>query len=187
MKSLPCVVLCGFIICVALGLSPVPAKNSNSRFALQQLDEEHGKVQVFDVDKDGYNDVMKIQSQGESLAWYKFGPGGTFTKHIVFQDRRFRADRMGVADLDGDGDMDVVTGLEEDGPRVVVWLENPLPQGSPAQLGAWKVHKVGTQSDYIKDIGLADFNHDGKLDIVTRTHTETAIFLQKTPTQWGPA
>jgi len=229
MKSLARAMLCGYVVLVALGQSPLPAKNAASSFALRQLDEEHGKVQVFDVDKDGYNDVMKIQSQGESLAWYQYGPGGAFTKHVVFKDRRFRADRLAVADLDGDGDLDVVTGLEEDGPRVVIWLENPLvvtPSGVPTQEGrgtgdgprgivtppspsdppasprkdalagtlqtgqatqpgAWKIHKVGPQSDYIKDIGIADFNRDGKLDIVTRTHTETAIFFQRSPTQWS--
>ncbi len=199
MKSLNRIVLCCFVASCSTGILPVILNHGrdvhaaetpdgvtmNAQFARRKLDEEHGKVQVFDVDQDGRNDVMKIQSQGESLAWYRFLGGGEFTEHVVFRDRRFRADRMGVADLDGDGDMDVVTGLEEGSTRDVIWLENPLPDGKPAELGAWALHKVGPQSDYIKDIGIADFDRDGRLDIVTRTHTETAIFFQETPTRWA--
>jgi hypothetical protein len=161
------------------------AKSADAPFEQRHLDDEHGKADVLDVDRDGLNDVLKIQSHGESLAWYRFQASGAFTKHVVFRDRRFRADRMGVADIDRDGDLDIVTGLEEGGTRDVIWLENPLPSGDPAKLGGWDVHKVGPQSDYIKDIGVADFNRDTRLDIVTRTHRETAIFFQQTPTQWA--
>ncbi len=185
MKSLHRLIFCCLSACTILAVQGVWAEDSEVRFRRRQLDAEHGKVQVFDVDKDGRNDVMKIQSEGESLAWYKFRGWREVSEYVVFRDRRFRADRMGVGDLDGDGDMDVVTGLEEENSREVIWLENPLPDGDPTQLGAWGLHKVGLQSDYIKDIGIADFNHDGRLDIVTRTHTETAIFFQRTPARWA--
>jgi hypothetical protein len=183
MKSFGRIILCGLAGWAILAPRSVAA--TGPQFEQRQLDKEQGRVQIIDVDRDGFNDVIKIESRGESLAWYRFQVNGEFAKHVVFRDVRFRANRLDAADIDGDGDLDVVTGLEENNTRHVIWLENPLPKGKPADFGAWGLHKVGPQSDHIKDIGIADFNRDGRLDIVTRTYKETAIFFQRTPTQWA--
>jgi hypothetical protein len=157
-------------------------------FEFKTVDADRGKIEVVDVDGDGRNDLIKKKSEGESLVWFRYdpnpGPPG-LTKHVVFRDKRFRSDRLGVADLDGDGDVDLVTGLEEGETTDVIWLENPRPDGDPAELNAWRIHRVGPQEGYIKDIGVADFNGDGKLDIATRAHTQTVIYFQRTPEQWA--
>ena len=90
--------LAAYLLCTP---RPGLGESRGARFEQRPIDEKHGKVEVFDVDQDGRNDIMKMQSQGESLAWCRCEPDGRLAKHVVFRDRRFRADRMGVADLDG--------------------------------------------------------------------------------------
>ncbi|OFX84978.1 MAG: hypothetical protein A2X06_08045 [Bacteroidetes bacterium GWC2_40_22] len=71
---------------------------------------------------------------------------------------------IGVGDIDGDGDPDLVTGdmFEEDKDvsRQVYWHENP---GSLNNL--WVRHHVGTTVNAADRIEVADFNGDGKQDI----------------------
>jgi len=182
-KSVLLFIVCFIVtsaVCVVRSWAEVP-------FDLRKLDEDHGKVEVADIDDDGRNDVIKQASGGESLVWYKYGQDSTFTKHVIFKNKRFRGDRVALADIDKDGDVDLATGLEENDGYYVVWLENPLPDESPAKSDSWKIRKVGVQDGYMKDMAAADFDGDGKLDIVTRAHTKTALYFQQNPTTWHRA
>jgi hypothetical protein len=192
-KSVLLVIAC-FVVISAVG---AVRSRAEVPFDLRKLDDDHGKVEVADIDNDGHNDVVKRASGGESLVWYKYGKRsspfrgkplrGKFTKHVIFKNKRFRGDRVALADFDKDGDVDLATGLEENDGYYVVWLENPLPDGSPAKSDSWKIRRVGVQDGYMKDMAAADFDGDGKLDIVTRAHTKTALYFQQNPTTWHRA
>lgn len=174
------------IICLTISSACRSAYSADkARFSYRELDSDPGKVEVVDIDNDGLNDVVKRGSEGESLVWYKYNKNNTFTKHVIFKNKAFRGDRIAVADIDGDGDLDLVTGLKEGDDYSVVYIENPLPNADPAGLGSWKIHKVGVQVGHMKDVEVADFDRDGKLDIVTRSHTKTAIYFQKNPDSWA--
>jgi len=138
------------------------------QFEYREIDRAHGKAEVADIDNDGVNDIIKRGTGGEALVWYRFTKNGVFEKHILFEEKRFRGDRIAVADIDNDGYLDLATGLEEGNAYDVVWLENPSPSGNPAEPNSWKICKVGPQDGYMKDIAVADFNGDGRVDIVTR-------------------
>ena len=154
------------------------------RFEYRELDSGHGKVEVVDIDNDGVNDVIKRGTGDEALVWYKFKKNRTFEKHILFKQKGFRGDRIQVVDIDSDGDLDLATGLQESNAYDVVWLENPIPAENPGKPNSWKIHKVGLQDGYMKDIAAADFDGDGSIDIVTRAHTKTAIYFQREPDKW---
>jgi hypothetical protein len=173
-----------FVICLFVGGVCRLGYTNDERFKFRELDSDHGKAEVADIDNDGLNDVVKRSTGGESLVWYKYNKTGEFDKHVVFKNKVFRGDRIALADIDRDGDMDLATGLKEGDDYNVVWLENPLPAGKPTRLNSWKIRKVGTQDDYMKEIAIVDFDRDGKLDIVTRAHTKTAIYFQKNPANW---
>jgi hypothetical protein len=60
-----------------------------------------------------------------------------------------------TADLDADGDVDVVMGG-------VIWLSNPLIEGHTE----WTIHRIDQRRAH--DVEVADFNGDGRLDVAAR-------------------
>ena len=85
--------------------------------------------------------------------------------------------------------MDLVVAKKSN--RHVYWYENPLPGGNPIE-SDWVEHHVGStksakKGDYIKDYGVADFDRDGRKDIVVCTFSDPAevfIYFQKDKNTW---
>jgi hypothetical protein len=73
---------------------------------------------------------------------------------------------FGAADVDGDGDIDLISGFRAEGgdpevPTVVVWFENP---GTLTE--DWTRHEVGTTQFATDRVEAADLNGDGMTDVV---------------------
>jgi len=183
------VAVCSLLFCTA--------KEPKSFFPLVKWQERNvaetsGKLIIFDVDGDGLDDLLRVSTDGESMVWFRCSTGQQLSEHVILEKVPFRGDRIGYADIDGDGDFDVVAGLrttstEEQEKFQVIWLENPLPKGDPALPDSWTINVIGDQNSYIKDIATGDFNRDAKADVVIRAETQTAIFLQNTPQVWDRA
>jgi hypothetical protein len=93
-------------------------------------------VAVGDVDLDGRPDVVHSANTGEGgvpgLTWLRFDGAlgvGTPRVHDVSGLEGVKFDRLELIDLDGDGDLDVLTCEENAGPDStglgVIWYENP--------------------------------------------------------------
>ena len=96
----------------------------------------------------------------------------------------FASGDLDAADIDGDGDMDVL-GVKHTGewdnagePAEIFWYENQHPN--------WVAHPIGGAPDAVKDVNLADFNGDGKMDLSVLTFDESklTIFRQDGADQW---
>ncbi len=68
------------------------------------------------------------------------------------------------ADMDGDGDLDIVTSDRKGELRGCRWLENPGP--GPDQLGPWKNHFIGARDEEVMFMTIADFDADGAADVL---------------------
>lgn len=161
-------------------------------FEYQALDSEHGHNLVMDVNNDGLNDIATVVSgENGGFIWYEYENAESFSKHVILEHFFSRGDRVAAADIDQDGDQDVVVGFRKDSDLYVSWLRNPLPDGDPAEAGSWEHIIIGYQgteeqgsTSYIKDIGVADFDGDGKLDVATRANEVSRIFFQESPGKW---
>jgi len=115
---------------------------------------------VGDIDSDGDNDVVAVQEGDTALQVFR-APEWTRSRLVTFSGpfRYPRADDLKLADIDGDGDLDVVTrlgaGPSDDGAGIAVWCEN---QGRGSNFNQ---RVIGNSLEYVKDI-----DNDGDLDIV---------------------
>ena len=151
-------------------------------FTQLTIDDNSGDCKmVGDIDGDGLPDLVLAGAPGEDLNWYRY-PDWQRTIIAIPTDE-FTTDAE-LGDVDGDGDLDVVV---PDGPAGdnLHWFENPLPAGDPLIGSQWVRHTPGSIGDWGKDIELADFDHDGRLDIATRTHTGAFVFFQIAPDTWS--
>ncbi len=84
-------------------------------------------VAMGDLNGDGRSDLVLTceQSAGkEGVWWMEQVPGGEWRPHRLSGPEGIKFDRIELLDLDGDGDLDVVT-TEERTPLGVIWYENP--------------------------------------------------------------
>jgi hypothetical protein len=134
---------------------------------------------VGDIDGDGDNDVVTVQEGDTTLQVFR-APTWSRSTLVTFTGiyRYPRADDFKLADINGDGRLDVVTrlgtGPSDDGPGIAVWCEN-LGGGTN-----FTQHLVGKSFEYVKDIVVADFDRDGRLDLAMRMDRRTQLWLQET-------
>lgn len=128
-----------------------------------------------DIDGDGFIDLVVAGTKG-ILAWYQYP---TWAKHVINTEGGWSTDAE-VADLDGDGDQDIVISDWYKKNRTV-WFANPGRGG-----GSWTLHEIGNPRAH--DIELGDLNGDGNLDIVTRQQgragNKIELWIQKAQTSW---
>lgn len=144
-----------------------------------------GHPAVADIDGNGTGDVLvhvhvdnhhiKDPSRQPGLYWVSWPDKalGTLFKGPV------TGDRVDAGDINSDGMIDVVSGiLTPTGDELVCWYQNPGPEAI-GQNKLWNETIIGTHPDvHIKDILCADIDGNGQLDIVTRGHEHSAVFLQ---------
>lgn len=151
-----------------------------------------------DVNGNGLTDLLLQDNNGHGgvLRWYETrDPGTAWTMHVIAEKApngsTFAAGDLAAADINNDGSLDVL-GLAHPGewkqagaPTEIYWYENPMPKGDPAR-DAWTAHPIGRAPAFVKDLRLADFNGDGRLDLVVITFegNRFLVFRQDAPTKW---
>eukprot|EP00944_MAST-04C_sp_MAST-4C-sp1_P012491 g12491.t1 len=139
--------------------------------------ETNGLFSVYaaDIDGDGDIDMLSVSTQDKKLAWYENtdGQGAFSTQNIIttqtgFQFTQWGARSVYAADIDGDGDMDVLSAHYTD--NKIAWYENI--DGN----GAFSAQKtISTQADGAKSVYAADIDGDGDIDVLSASHTDNKI------------
>ena len=101
--------------------------DGNGTFSFQKIistNADHATyVFAADIDGDGDMDVLSASSGDNKIAWYKNTDGsGTFSSEIIISTDASGTKSVYAGDLDGDGDIDVLSTAYSD--NKVVWYEN---------------------------------------------------------------
>jgi hypothetical protein len=124
---------------------------------------------VGDIDRDGLVDIVASDAKdGTLIRWYR-NPGtpeGNWARHDVGHVTDW-GDRAELADIDGDGRLDIVVSTEnaKPGGASTYWFQ------APAELVTqpWTRHTVAVQGS-TNSLDVGDVDGDGRLAIVTGEH-----------------
>jgi hypothetical protein len=126
-------------------------------------------VHAADVDGDGDIDLLSASSDDDTIAWYESDGGSppSFTEHVITAaaDGAISVD---AADVDGDGDVDVLSASWLD--DTVAWYENTSGDGL-----AWTFHMITSAADGAISVDAADVDGDGEVDVLSASHLDDTV------------
>ena len=132
---------------------------------------------VADINNDGKDDIVTATFFDDTIAWSteeQYDPAG-WTKHVIINTASsVRPDgpvSLAVADIDRDGDIDVVAAGIING--VVMWFENQ------SHGEVWVPHMVDQTAPGASCVAAADFDNNGRMDIVAGLATAGQIRLYR--------
>jgi hypothetical protein len=123
-----------------------------------------GSLQIVDLDGDGLPDILVADMLANRVGWIRQYPPGVFTERWISPVLPAPA-HVSTADINGDGHLDVLVACmgqlfpSNDKIGSVVILENDGKQN-------FTPHTIIDHIARVTDVRAADFNGDGRLDLV---------------------
>lgn len=124
---------------------------------------------AIDLDGDMDADILSASGQDDKIAWYENLDGaGSFSAEKIISNTTINAFHVHASDLDGDGDMDVLTASPN--ANKVAWHENldGLGNFGPAQT-------ITTSATFVQLVSTADMDNDGDLDVYSVSPNDNKI------------
>ena len=136
----------------------------------------NGAYSVFaaDMDGDGDIDIISASFNDNTIAWYV--NDGNVIPNFTAVDIATSADgatSVFAADMDGDGDMDIVSASYAD--DTIAWYEND-GNTNPT----WTAADIATSADSAYSVFAADMDGDGDMDIVSASYSDDTIAWYET-------
>jgi hypothetical protein len=154
-------------------------------------------ILVYDVNGDGRADVITSHdAHGYGFSWYEQSASGNFVEHKLMGStleespsgvKFSQLHSIALADINGDGLLDVVTGKrrwahgpdkdeEPMAPPVLYWFETRRDGRGGADLIP---HMIDDDSGVGTQVTPGDISGDGKLDVVVANKRGVFVFLQE--------
>ncbi len=146
--------------------------DGNGTFILKQSRAAFGVNQVMAIDVDNDNDLDLVWSSrsDNKIKWIRNSDGlGNFTTTFDIDLSASQVPGFYPADIDGDGDMDIVSSFTiQNGSQGVVWYKNTNGIFSGKQL-------IANTSLYVTSVHVGDVDGDGDLDVVSASAGDNKI------------
>ena len=132
----------------------------------EHLIDEDFKTVTFvfaaDIDGDGDNDVLGASYTADDVTWWENvdGSGSIWSGRLIDGDYN-GASSLFAADIDSDGDMDVLGAANS--ADEVTWWENVNGSGSG---DTWSEHLIDGDFDGAESLFAADIDSDGDIDVL---------------------
>jgi hypothetical protein len=150
-------------------------KTRNWKFHPANLSQDCAQMYVYDVNKDGLNDVLSSSAHNYGVWWHEQGKDAqgniTWTEHEISRDFS-QSHGLAFKDVNGDGFPDLITGKRwyahnggDPGAQdasLVYWYEL-----KPGKNPVWIPHQIDTEAGAGLHVEIEDMNKDGLPDIVT--------------------
>ena len=129
-------------------------------------------LHVADLDNDGDLDVLAASEADDTVGWFANIDGkGTFTDRQVITSEADSARSVFAADLDGDGDLDVLSASARD--DIVAWYEN---EDGVGQFGSRQTISIPNSAvSRANFVSAADLDGDGDLDVLTASYNDKEV------------
>ena len=136
-------------------------------------------VSVGDVNLDGVLDVAQAYKNRQVEIFYGDTQGNPFDgeREFLGEPSDILATAIALGDVDGDGDIDVVVGLN--GVNTLYFNDGAQQPFSDAVGQGVTASNVGSDSDVTLALALADFNRDGTLDLLTKNAETDRVYINK--------
>lgn len=166
--------------------APVDRRQTDWTFHAADFGDECAQMYVWDVDKDGDQDVISSSAHNYGIWWYeqsKEDGNTSWKRHEIFKEFS-QSHAMAMADINGDGNPDLITGKRfwahnghDPGERdavVVYWFEF-IPGPQPK----WIPHLIDDNSGVGLHVVVQDINKDKLQDIIIGNKKGVFVFGQQ--------
>ena len=166
---------------------PADPKQPDWVFHPADLGEDCSQIYMLDVKGDGSKDLISASAHHYGIWWHertKNENGNEVWKHHVIFNGFSQSHGLAVADINGDGHPDLITGKryfahngKDPGafePAVLYWFEF-----KPGKTPFWIPHLIDNNSGVGLQVVVQDMNHDGLPDIIVCNKKGLFFFEQK--------
>jgi hypothetical protein len=154
-----------------------------SEYTLNATSGAPDRNRLADINGDGRLDAVVGFETPDELVWYEQGSSATstWTEHVIANV--IGPMSLDVADMDKDGDLDVVVGehnLSDPSSAKLYIFENDDGQGT-----SWTEHMLYTGDEHHDGTQVVDIDGDGDLDIISIGWTHDRVLLYENKANSG--
>ena len=134
-------------------------------------------------------EVYIVAADDTGILYYARSNGdGTFANYRIIGGPGRHTEGVVIADIDGDGDFDVLSGLAQSPTLTLHYYEHQGEAFAPPVVLATLGSTAEPAGDWLIDLAAGDFNNDGQIDVVVNSDTATSwLFLGQGPLTFSQA